>query len=70
MGKNKNYKQQIALEWWRGMSIEAKHDYVKSWQKSLPDNKTYSSAKDWSFELIDGSSSHIERVYDFITHTN
>lgn len=70
MGKNKNYKRQIALEWWRGISIEAKHDYVKSWQESLPHNGMYSSPKYWNFEIVERSIVHIERVYDFITHNN
>lgn len=62
----KNYVRQIALEWWRGISMAAKIDYVKSWQRSLPKAKYYGSAKDWAFELINSSSLHIELIYRFI----
>lgn len=65
MNTQREQIRSASLEWWRNISIEAKIDYVKSWQKSLPIHG-YSTARYWSFELIDCSSAHIQQVYEFI----
>ena len=64
MAHTESYKRKIALEWWRNLRIDERRYYSERWQDSL---SPHSIAKNWSFEMMDASSSTIERIYEFIT---
>jgi hypothetical protein len=47
-----------ALTWWVNMSTWQKMKTVKNWKSTTSDSR-----KNWDFEMINTSSSTIERIY-------
>lgn len=66
--ENKISYRSSALNWWKNLKEDAKRDFVKVFQDSLPHVSGYGSMKYWDFSLIDSSGSSIERIYKYMNN--